>query len=319
MHADATLLEDRRPPAEQARAWIVRLKSGEATRGDLDAFAAWRAGAGNEAAYRDALAMWRMLGTAIAQADPVPPRVSPQILAAYASRRRVLTGAGMLAIGAIVLPLAIGYPLTPAGATVLETRKGERRAARIGDGLSVDLNTDTRVVSWVEQGVRQLRLDRGEAVVAVRDGPLRATVGDTEVLANSARFLLRSVDDGMPNVLCLAGSVEVRTDAGSFRLATRESIGPADAEARHEPADEVAGALEWRRGVLVFNARRAGDVVAELNRYRGGRVFLGGVHSDVRISGVIRLDRADAAIDHIARSLGLRVVRMPAGIVLLRG
>jgi len=319
MAVDAKSMDDAREPFVQARAWLVRLKSGAATRDDLAAFGAWRrASTVNEQAYRETLQGWQLLGHALAAAPAAAMPVPGTAVMAGLTRRRMLMGAGLAAGAAIVLPLSL--PLTPAGATVIETRKGERRRTVLPDGVVVELNTNTRVVSWTEGDQRTVRLDRGEALLAV-DAPqgqrLCALAGETQVVADHARFLLRWTDGEDPRVLCVQGSVMVRADGRVVWLGANEQIMGAAPTVRTD-MDGVADALEWRKGVLVFDGRRADEVVAELNRYRDGKVYLTGPHGATRISGVIHLGRADAAVDHIARSLGLRVLRLPGGIVLLQ-
>lgn len=320
MDLEANSIDCTHGPRAQARHWLVRLKSGAATLDDLTAFGAWRGSdAANEAAYRDVLMDWRLLGPVIERSRAAESMSRmPVANSAQQSRRRLLTGAG-LAAAAVMLPLAVSVPMTPAGATVIETRKGERRRAKLANGVVVELNTDSRLVSWADEGLRRVRLDRGEALLAVGGGErLRATAGHTDIFADRARFLLSFVDETEPRVLCIAGSIEVRAEGRSFRLGANETIDSGTEAVAHEARTAVADALEWRRGVLVFEGRAAGEVITELNRYRDGRVFLPGSRSDTRISGVIHLDRADAAVDHIARSLGMRVTRLPGGIAILR-
>lgn len=325
MTLETKSIEDTGSPSAQALAWLVHLKSGAATTADLAAFGAWRgADAANEAAYRDSLSTWRMLGPAFARAAPAAatersPRLSPGAMAF--SRRQLLAGAGAAVAAVAVAPLAVNLLTLPAGATVLETRKGERRRDVLPDGVVVELNTDSRLVSWTAEGVREVRLDHGEALLSVDfDGGqrLRAIAGDAEILAGRARFLLSWFGTGEPRILCVGGAVEVRSGGRSFRLAADQAIDPAAGSVSKEAPAQVAGALEWRRGVLAFEARRAADVIAELNRYRDGQVYLAASHAHVKISGVIHLDRADAAVEHIARSLGMKATRLPFGIVILR-
>lgn len=324
MTVDANAVQHSGDAAEQARAWVVRLRSGVATVADVDAFRRWRAAdAANEQAYRDVVLLWERLGPAMrpnaGQAAPARAPLAALAARSALSRRSFFAGAGAAAVIAVGLPVGLMLPSVPAGATVLETRKGERRRETLADGVVVELNTDTRVVSWTEAdgpARRRLRLDRGEALLTVAygaRGALWARADDTEVVAREAQFLLRWTQPE-PQVLCLSGSVEVLRQGNRLRLAGAQAL---EAEGAGPVADPNA-ALEWRRGVLVFENRRAAEVVSELNRYRPGRVVLPEGHGDVRISGVIHLDRADAAVDHVARSLGLKAYRYPAGYVVLR-
>lgn len=300
-----------------ARAWLLRLKSGDATQDDVRELARWRSeDAAHDDAYRDELRLWHALGPALAGRSPAArPPATQQI-----SRRGLLGGGAALA-ASVALVAVVGVSPAPAGATVIETGKGERRTIDVAQGVRVELNTDSRIFYWADAD--RLTLDRGEAVVSVRhagDKRLSATVGGTRVLASRARFQLRDGDLGA-RVLCLDGAIAIAAEGRTYALAKGASLAVVEGAVRLDtPAAPVAEAeTAWRRGLLVFNDRPAGEVVAELNRYRAGRVFLPDDRADIRISGVIHLDRADLAIDHIARSLNMKVIKLPGGVAILRG
>ena len=301
----------------QARAWLIRLKSGDATQNDLRALGRWRQScAVNEQSYQAELRMWQALGPAMTGGAATPARLS----ATPVSRRWVLGGATGVAASALAGVFILGTSPAPAGATVFETSKGEQRKVRLADGLNLQINTDSRLYFWSD-ATPKLVLDKGEAVIAVDYGDgrhLLAQANDVEIIARQARFVLRS-DGDVTKIACLDGALSVRSDGRGYALEKDKMLvlGQADADAIEDAAADADFA--WQRGLLVFKDRPAGEVVAELNRYRPGHVYLPGDRADVKISGVIHLDRADLAVDHIARSLSMRVVRLPGGMVFLRG
>jgi ferric-dicitrate binding protein FerR (iron transport regulator) len=60
------------PLIRDALAWIVRLKSGEATLKDAEQLMDWRAKSpAHESAYRDAVKCWRAIGRTLADSRPV--------------------------------------------------------------------------------------------------------------------------------------------------------------------------------------------------------------------------------------------------------
>lgn len=309
----------------QARAWLMRLKSGEATRRDLAALARWRASsADHERSYQSEVRMWQALGPALAP-GPTRARTSasatPQRpLFGSVSRRWVLGGATGLAASAVAGIALVGINPAPAGAAVFETDKGERRHVRLAAGLDMEINTDSRLYFWAD-GTPRLTLDRGEAMITVAYGDHRqlvARANEVEITARQARFILRD-DAGMTKIACLDGSVAVRAEGRDYALVKDRSLVLGGASVRPVEASANASETAWPNGLFVFKDRPAGEVVAELNRYRPGRVFLPGDRADVRITGVIHLDRVDLAVEHIARSLGMKVVNLPGGLALLRG
>jgi transmembrane sensor len=310
-------IDERQGPDAQARDWLVRLKSGDATRNDLQALTRWRtASIDHESSYQAALRMWDALGPAMAGQGNVLPAMAP---AGLVSRRWVLGGATGLAASAILGVALVGGTSAPAGATVFETGKGERRHVRLATGLDLELNTDTRLYFWPE-GRPRLMLDRGEAMISVtyRDGKqLLAQANLVQVTARQARFVLR--DDGdITRIACLTGDVSIQSEGRDYMLAQNRSLALGEAEALPVEKPALESETAWQRGLFMFRDRPAGEVVAELNRYRAGHVYLPGDRATVRITGVIHLDRVDLAVDHIARSLGMKVVRLPGGIAFLR-
>jgi len=74
----------------------------------------------------------------------------------------------------------------------------------------------------------------------------------------------------------------------------------------------------WRRDRLVFRNTPLGEVIDDLERYRGGRIVL----TDARlrtfpVTGAFDARGADAALDAIAKALPLRVTRLGSLLVVL--
>ena len=316
----------------QARSWVVRLKSGEATQQNLDALADWRLQENNEQSFRRAVRLWDDLGTALIGA-PVPAgqlalagnaangsavsRAQPQ---AGVSRRWVLGGMGGLA-ATVSAALFIGGTPVPAGARVFETSKGERQRFQLEPQVSVELNTSSRLLYWPDARSPRIVLDHGEAVVSAScegDRSLLAQSGAIDVRAKVARFLIHSNGDAV-RVACLAGALTIRSGGQDFPLTGGMEADFAGDVRLPQSVEVSESELAWQRDILQFTNRPLGEVVDELNRYRPGQVYvMGDALANVRITGIIHLDRADLAVDHIARSLEMTVTRLPGGIVILR-
>lgn len=321
---------DRRDPqTAQARGWIVRLHSGEVTDRDMRALAVWRGqSAQNEQAYQAELRLWQALGQALGEpsSSVLPsrtavgqPGVTPAVASAALSRRRFLGGT-VAASAAAVLGVALVVRPEAAGARVLETATGEKRDATLAPGLDVTLNTDTRLAFWPGEGTARVRLDRGEAMIRVdmAAGALRVEAEHCLATADKAQFLLQ-VDGEQTRVACLSGAISIHTQGEDVVLGARRSLTlGGDMQGAPSPTSLDEGAGAWRKGLFVFENRPAGEVVAELNRYRRGYVYLPEARASLRISGVLSVDQADQAVDHVARMLGMKVVRLPGGLALLR-
>src|SRR5215217_6852563 len=189
----------------QARAWIVRLRSGVATEQDLLRLAGWRAASpAAEAAFDRARVLWAMMG-------PVLEADGERRLVPFRRRvlsRRGLIGGGVTAIAAGAAGVAYlgalpGQASDP-GETIVATEKGERRRIILADDVTG--LPQARLAAGVE--VDGMDLLRGEAVVAVADAPRRlvARVGHTAASTRKGEFLLRR-EGKAASILCLWGVV----------------------------------------------------------------------------------------------------------------
>jgi len=77
-------------------------------------------------------------------------------------------------------------------------------------------------------------------------------------------------------------------------------------------------AAAWRKGMLVFRQDRLAGVIAEINRYRAGRVvLLADALSDSAVSGRFSIKELDAALLQIQHSFALTARVLPGGVVIL--
>ena len=74
----------------------------------------------------------------------------------------------------------------------------------------------------------------------------------------------------------------------------------------------------WREGQLVFSNQPLSDVLAEIDRYRPGRIIVIGDAGQIMVSGVFDTHDTDRAIKSLEQSLGLDVVRLSKWITAIR-
>lgn len=308
---------DRGDLDSQARAWIARLRSGAATERDLARLAQWRAASPEaEAAFLQARALWSALGPALsAEAESRivawPPR--------GVSRRGIVAAGGAIAAGAIgMVYLERRAPARGADETVVATAKGERRRLAVGPGAVADLNTASRIRVWSRDG-GGLELVSGEALVTLAPGSSRfvAILGPARVMASAAQFLLRR-DRLSASVTCLSGLVRVAHEGRVLEVPAKAVLQISGARAEMVREAAQPDDLAWRSGQLVYEDRPLAEVVAELNRYRPGRIVVRDAGlARRRVSGVVQLDRIDGALTNFARSLDAPITRLPGDVVIL--
>ncbi|MEW6644687.1 MAG: FecR domain-containing protein [Pseudomonadota bacterium] len=310
----------------EAHRWVTQLVSGEATVADAEALRRWIAQSPRHAdAYAAAAARWKAFGPAgevlrAAQATRRPPMARP------VSRRFVLGGAGAMAAAAAVgyvgvrPPLAL-WPSIGELTADYRTATGEQRRVALADHVSVQLNTQTSLVLGpAADGDNQVRLLAGEAAFATAPETARSLVveaGDGRTVATRARFDVRRVADDVC-VSCLEGHVRVERRAQAAMIGAGQQIRYGAAGLGEAITIDPAEAAAWQNGVLVFRFTPLSDVVAEINRYRHGRVILLNAALAAKpVNGRFQISRIDDALGWIGQAVGARARALPGGVVLL--
>jgi transmembrane sensor len=147
--------------------------------------------------------------------------------------------------------------------------------------------------------------------------PVVVVAGDGRVSAGQGVFDLRR-DGGKVAVTCISGEVRVDCSGKSAVLQPRQQVAY-DGHGLGTVAGVDAAAVDaWRRGFLVFENTPVTDVVAEINRYRRGRIILmDSALGRLPLDATFRLDRIDEAVPKIAHVFGAKMRALPGGIVLL--
>jgi transmembrane sensor len=327
------LKEDERAIEAEAAAWVVRLDAGPLDPTEQRAFEAWlETSERHAAAFAFARTTWAQLG------DPHTARRHAGTLLPLAMRPRQRLPATPHPVSrrwvwrslaaSVVLTAGFGAyraadPLVMLRADY-RTAPGEMRRVTLPDGSSVQLNTDSAIAVHYGASRREVELLSGEAgftVAKAADGDGRAFVvqaADGEVTALGTRFVVRRLDARV-DVTVVEHRVEVslRDAATGSRqtavLKAAQAVGYSEGGRlgeirRVDPERELA----WLRGRLLFDRVPLAQVVAELNRYRRGRiVVINPALAERQVSGVFRLDDLPAAIDVIAAELGAHVVEAP--------
>jgi transmembrane sensor len=191
----------------------------------------------------------------------------------------------------------------------LATATGERRSLDLADGTRLLLNTDSAVDIRFDAQQRLLDLRRGEILVSgPTQGPLLRVRTDHGLLeARGSRFVLRQ-DKAASRISVLQGSVALNPASGLSRQVaeagqsfdiTRDAILPVPR------LDMEAGA--WAEGLIVTGDMRLADFLAEVSRYRSGRLACADGIADLRLSGVFRLDDTDKLLALLPRTLPVQL------------
>lgn len=291
-----------------AIAWYARLCSGEASAADQTAWSSWHAA---DPEHRRA---WDKLERLRTTLGSVPPQLGVPVLKSVAApgRRRMLR----------VLGLATGVGgaawLAREQGTILladhRTAPGQRLALHLDDGSRLVLNTRSAVDVRFDAGQRLLRLHAGEillesaAVRGRRDPrPLIVATEHGTVQALGTRFTVRLLE-GRTVVTVLEHAVRLQPAlSGETMVLQAGEQGVLSLGAVERIAAPNRDAAAWVDGHLVVDDAALGEVVAELARYRPGRLACDPAVARLRVSGAFPLDDTDRALAALARSLPVRV------------
>jgi transmembrane sensor len=305
--------EDIRDPlAREALMWLAHLHSGEEKPEDWAAFEEWQqASDDHRRASAKAKRIWDQIGASLlTQRKPKTPKI-PIIIAA--------------AVGLAAASFFGGLFGPPASFFAdYRSSTGEVRSVLLRDGSEVDLDTGTSFD--VSDGDRTITLYTGQVYVKVKPNPDRAfvvTAGDARAQALGTAFAVRR-DGGRATVLVAESVVQVSAAQGGGARTVRVTAGNvvtlgADARFGDPQSADVAALTEWRRGVLRFDNRPLSDVVAELDRYRSGKiVILGSSVRNLPVTGSVDIGKVDQFLASLQVVLPVKVTRMPGLVTIWR-
>lgn len=327
----ATDMSDEEPdfgPIErEAYEWVRRFASGAARPADLSALQQWSA---RSLARREAFAhisrTWQQLAP-IGEAGQKPWRAAALAPRSSHVGRRAFLGGALAASAAGVAAMTVHPPLGlwPSWAELsadYRTAPGEQREVRLADNVSIELNTRTSMTLHPRAGrTDRIELVAGEVMIAAMSkasGPLTVLAANGRVVATNARFNLRYDNPQSVCVTCLEGEVQVKQldatlslSAGQQAVYSKHGIGAA-------VTVNAVAVTAWQQGLVIFRSTPITEVVAEINRYRPGRVILTNAALGRReLNARFRIGDMGRVVEQIEQIFGAHATTLPGGIVLL--
>lgn len=284
---------------------------GEADQAELDSWL--EESLANRAAYWRLKAAWKRAD----RLDALRPMSRPD--AAPVTRQFSKPGLKLAAAAALVALLGGGvwYAGQQPASRTFATAVGERSNLQLPDGSRVELTTNTTVRVSAGATDRKVWLDKGEAFFRVVHDDRRPFVIhalDFKVVDLGTEFSVRR-DASRIEVMVVKGSVRidppadvdqakaVRLTAGEIAVADNHSI-----SITRRSGTEMADALSWRSGILIFRGTPLGEVAAQFNRYNNEKIVID--DPDVaRLTISARLPATDVdAFARVAKNfIGLKV------------
>jgi transmembrane sensor len=310
---------------QQAARWFARLRGPQAE-AHQPGFQRWLAGSPtHRVAYDRLLLHWE--NTAVLSGSSV--QLSSSLPLRRSSGRPVGLG---LAIGlAASLVLAAGLALLAAEPgraarealgwpTTLRSRVGQIRVARLGDGSTLTLDTDSIVSTHFSHDDRGLSLQRGRARFEVRHDahrPFEVTAAGVVVVAHGTVFDVTLEQDHQVAVALIRGAVDVLAkaapgrpgSAGAFvatlKPGQKIALGPRGAAVAQTAHGMDA---QWPSGMMSFDGATLEAVLNAANRYSLKKLRVDDPSLGQRaVTGVFRSGAPDAMAHSLAAALDLEV------------
>nr|WP_243852926.1 FecR domain-containing protein [Sphingomonas naasensis] len=224
--------------------------------------------------------------------------------------------------------LPVGSPRSAPAPAVAVTKVGGHRLIGLADGSKVELNTDTRLRTLVDRGLRSVWLDQGEAFfeVAHRDGqPFVVHAGPREVTVLGTKFSVRR-EGGKVTVSVLEGRVRVDDvePGGSARstIITAGDIALSEGTATLVTTgskERVGDVLSWRQGMLSFDQEQLSRIAAEFNRYNNKKIVIEDPEAaNIRIGGTFPAFKPGAFARLLRDAYGLEIEETPDAVKITR-
>lgn len=291
---------------DEALEWLVRLNDVRVDETAQQDFAHWLGQPGSSEAWDRAQSLWDRLHPATQEMG----------------RQRRLTRRAALSVGAAaVLAPVLFWSTRPGRFADYRTAAGETRRLTLEDGSTVDLAAGSALSQAYGPARRGLTLHRGEAYFRVAPDPARPFVvraGAGEVTALGTAFNIRLTGQDV-SVSVTHHAVRARSDEGDERIVSAGQglvYGPEGQAEIHTIAPDQATA--WRQGVYVFRAAPLSEVMDVLARNAGWTVVITEPARHLPVTAMFNLAHLERAPETIARTLPVRVTRLPGSIILLR-
>jgi transmembrane sensor len=337
---------------DQACAWIARLRSDLVDTADRRKFSDWLAeSADNQQAFAQMSELWGDLGALThfpldelyPESRPCSPR-STQTRAKRGERAVAGSGAavatgnwnfsqwlmgGGLVAACLVVTLWVGNQwLNRDGVQqrLYATQVGETRTISLADGSQVQLNTNSELRVSFSRGERRTELLRGEAyfdVARQTSRPFTVAAGSANVRVLGTEFNVeRNADNTRVSVTGGTVSVsEAKAARGlhpeSVKLSKNQKVSVSSAGISAVNATSAEQALDWTRGVLVFDQTPLAEALEELNRYLKVPAQADPSVREQALSGTFELSDPDNTLAAIAAALDLQQDHSDPNLTLL--
>jgi transmembrane sensor len=311
---------------EQASLWAARLEGSTLSAADRTALDTWL---DENPLHRALLSRYCQfsadlevqLPALVAAGTVTLPANEPPARATRGFRWLGPVALGAAAAGVIALWLARpGAPLEN-----VATPAGQRQSITLADGTRVELNARTSLQVANTRTERRVRLAGGEAFFQVHKDPSRPFFVETpsgSVRVTGTTFDVRAETPAELAVTVVEGSVLVRPGieggdhaADPVALKAGDSLiaGAKGTAVRALSADDLADALAWRQGRIVFHRTPLSEALAQFAHFHGRGISVGPGVGELTLGGSHNLDDLGGFLAELEKFMPVTVTRDPGG------
>ncbi len=318
------------PPARvsdinlQAAHWLVELQSDAVA---TDTFQRWREWRAADPEHERA---WQRIESLQARLHGMPAPLARAVLTAPGSpaRRKLVKALALAAVAGGSASMLDEQRTWRRWVSDNRTGAGERLSRSLPDGTQVVLNAGTAIDIQFTEAQRALRLISGELLITTAPDPtagaprpfiVRTAQGSIRALGT--RFSVRDLDgrtSAESLVTVFEGAVEL-TPANGVPLVLQ--AGQRGRVGRH--AAGAAGAanedsLAWTQGIIVAQDMPLPAFLAELARYRPGRLACDGETSHLKVTGTYPTADTDRVLEMLTDTLPITLSYLTRYWVIVR-
>ncbi len=234
-------------------------------------------------------------------------------------------------LAAAVITVVMGtyfYNASPT-MTLYDTPVGQQRTVTLGDKSVITLNTDSAVrVAYTDQ-VRELHLDKGEAIFTVAKDPNRpfyvhTGAGIVRAIGTEFNILIDPDNTGKVIVSVLEGRISINDETSPSpriilpilkageEISLAQELSPLDIKSL-----DTARINGWRAGQIVFHDVDLAKAIKDHNRYAKTKIVLNDNSFATRkISGTFRIGDTTALIFALQNLLNVDVEQQEGKLLL---
>ena len=301
---------------EQASNWISQRELDSWSADDQAALDAWLSESlAHRVAFVRLEAGWKRTERLAALRAPMKelPKIQPSSRWNFLFR----SAAAAVIVSAIGIAGATYFGRDPS--RVFSTPIGGHEVVTLGDGSSIELNTNT----IVRANGRSAELVQGEAYFQIKHDAVHPFVvkarghqitdlGTAFIVRDEANRLVVRLVEGRAQIGSDAGGPSAILKPGDIAIASAKSL-----NVHTSTVQQLENTLSWRRGLLVFDQTTLSEAAAEFNRYNreklvitdpsAGQITIGGTFPSNDVALFSRVAQA---------ALGLRVETKGVDIIV---